>query len=65
MQVSIAYLGPHFSVLHGSTDYPMFHVMNMYMSLTEQAVKDMIVNYFTCESQLRTVVAFGNGKMIR
>ena len=59
-----AFLGTKFTIPHGAPDLPMFRIVDMYMSLTEQEVKDSIVNSFTTDSTLRVVIAtiaFGMG----
>ncbi len=48
----------------GSPDIPGFRLIDMFMSCTEEVVKDKIVELFTTESCLRVVVAtvaFGMG----
>ena len=48
----------------GSPDVPMFRLVDMYMSCTEEIVKQDIIKAFTTNSKLRIVaatVAFGMG----
>ena len=48
----------------GAPDLPRFHFVDMYLSCTEQVVKEEIIKSFTQESNLRIVVAtvaFGMG----
>ena len=59
-----AFLGTKFTIPHGVPDLPMVRIVDMYMSITEQEVKDSIVNSFTTDSTLRVVIAtiaFGMG----
>ena len=58
------YLGIGFTEPPGAPDLTRFRLVDMYMSCTEQAVKESIVHQFTTESSLRVViatVAFGMG----
>ena len=57
-------LGPEFTEPPGSPDLPCFRLVDMYMSCTEEHVKEEITRAFTQESSLRIViatVAFGMG----
>ena len=48
----------------GAPDLPTFRLVVMYMSYTEQAVKEEVIRAFTSETNLRivaTTVAFGMG----
>ena len=58
-------LGPDFTEPRGAPDHPRFRLVDMYMSCTEERVKEEIVQIFTKEtSGLRVViatVAFGMG----
>ena len=57
-------LGSHFTYPPGAPVLPQFRLVDMYMSCTEQAVKDEITRLFCMESMLRMViatVAFGMG----
>ncbi len=57
-------LGAEFTEPPGAPDLPKFRLLDMYMSCTEQVVKEEIVKSFTHETSLRIVVAtvaFGMG----
>ena len=51
-------LGPDFTEPRGAPDHPRFRLVDMYMSCTEERVKEEIVQIFTKEtSGLRVVIA--------
>ena len=57
-------LADDFSESHGSSGLPMFWLVDMHMSCTEEAVKEEIIKAFTISTKLHTVattVAFGMG----
>ena len=57
-------LAANFTEAPGSPDLPLFWLVDMYMSCTEESVKEEIVKSFTKETTLRiviTTVAFGMG----
>ncbi len=57
-------LGAEFTEPPGAPDLPRFRLVDMYVSCTEQVVKDKIIKGFTEESSLRVVfatAAFGMG----
>lgn len=57
-------LGKHFTQPVGAPDLPQYRLVDMYMSCTDNHVKEEIVKRFTSESALRVVIAttaFGMG----
>ena len=57
-------LQANFTEPPGAPDLPRFHLVDMYLSCTEQVVEEEIIRSFTQESNLRVVVAtvaFGMG----
>ena len=59
-----SYLGRGFTEPPGAPDLPRFRLVDMFMSCTEEIVKESIVRLFTSDSCLRVViatVAFGMG----
>ena len=58
------YLGNYFTEPPSAPEMPRFSLVDMYLSYTEEAVKDEIVRLFSIQSSLRVVVAtmaFGLG----
>ena len=58
------YLGMHFTVPPHAPDLPRYRLVDMYLSCTDQEVKDEIIRLFCIDSNLRVVVAtiaFGIG----
>ena len=58
------HLGKHYTEPAGVPDIPGFRMVNMYMSCTDEFIKDQIERLFVMESPLRVVVAttaFGLG----
>lgn len=57
-------LGKHFTEPVGAPDLPQYRLVDMYMSCTDNHVKEEIIKRFTSESALRIVIAttaFGMG----